>query len=119
MQHGALQFSRFLLRPALFGLMLAVLIPAGPAIAGEGTAGVSAPPWQRLPADDEEAGFRPDSAGLRGLTGFGPVLREADYGAPWRGLFFHAGRGLRIGAEGAFDPGFGHLRAIVALKLDF
>jgi len=119
MQHGALRFSRLLLCPALLGLTLAALVPAGLAIAGEAPTGIPALPWQRLPADDGGAGFRPDPAGFWGLTGLEPVLREADDGASWRGLYFRAGRGLRVGAEGAVDPGFSHLRAIVALKLDF
>ncbi len=119
MQHGTLRFSRCLLRPVLFGLMFAALIPAGPAVAGEAPTGVYALPWQRLLADNGGAGFRPGPTDLRGLTGVEPLVREAADGVPWRGLYFRAGRGLRVGAEGAFDPGFGDLRAIVALKLDF
>ena len=109
----------FRLRPALSGLALAALVPAGPAIAGEVGADVPEAPWHRLTADGGEAGFRQYPAGFRGLTGFELVLREADDGVPRRGLFFRVGDRLRIGAQGSFDPGSGNLRAIVALKLDF
>ncbi len=124
MQPGVLRFLLFRLRPALFslalsGLALAALVPVGPAIAGEVAAEVLAVPWQRLPADGWEDGFRQYPAGFRGLTEFELVLREADDGVPWRGLFFRAGDGLRIGAQGSFEPGSGNLRVIVALKLDF
>ena len=124
MQPGVLRFLLFRLRPALFslalsGLALAALVPVGPAIAGEVVAEVLAVPWQRLPADGWEDGFRQYPAGFRGLTEFGLVLREVDDGVPWRGLFFRAGDGLRIGAQGGFDFDSGDLRAIVALKLDF
>jgi len=99
--------------------MLAALVPVGPAIAGEVGTGVSPAPWLPLPADDGEAGSRHYPAGFRGSTAFEFVLWEADDGVPWRGLFFRAGDGLRIGAQGSLDPGSGNLRAIVALKLDF
>ena len=124
MQPGILRFPRFRLRPASFslvlaGLMLAACAPVGPANAGEVVAEVLAVPWQRLPAGGGEAGFRQYPAGFRGLTEFELVLREADDGVPWRGLFFRAGDRLRIGAQGSFEPGSGNLRVIVALKLDF
>ena len=116
MQPGVRRFLLARLRPAL---LLAALAPVAPALAGEVAADAPAAPWQRLPADDGEAGFRHYPAGFRGRTGFELVLREADEGVPWRGLFFRAGGGLRIGAQGSFDAGSGNLRAIVALKLDF
>ncbi len=124
MQPGVLRFPRFLLRSAPFslvlsGLVFASLVPVGPAIAGEVTTVVPAVPWHRLPADGGEAGFRQYRAGFQDLAGFEFVLREADESVPWRGLFFRAGDGLRIGAQGSFEPGSGNLRAIVALKLDF
>ena len=124
MQRSVCRFLLLCLRPALFnlvlaGLVFAALVPAAPAIAGEVGAGVPAVPWHRLPADDGEAGFRQDRAGFRGLTGLGFVLRQADEGVPWPGLFFRAGDGLWIGAQGSFNPGSGDLGAIAALKLDF
>jgi hypothetical protein len=124
MQPGVLRFLLFRLRPAPFslvlaGLALAALVPVSPAIAGEVAADVPPVPWHHVLPDDGEAGFLQSPAGFRGLTGLEPVLREADDGVPWRGLFFHAGDGLRIGAQGSFDPGSGNLRAMVALKLDF
>jgi hypothetical protein len=119
MQTGVRRFPRFLLRLVLSGLSLAALAPVGPAIAGEVGVEVPAVAWQRLPTDDGEVGFRRYPAGFRGLTGFELVLREADDGVPWRGLFFRVGGGLRIGAQGSFEPGSGNLRAIIALKLNF
>ena len=124
MHPGILRFPRFRLCPASFslvlaGLMLAAFAPVGPAIAGEVTTVVTAVPWHRLPADGGEAGSRDYSAGLWGLQGFEFLPWEVDESMPWRGLFFRAGDGLRIGAQGSFEPGSGNLRAIVALKLDF
>ncbi len=109
----------FRLGPVLSGLVFAALVPVGPATAGEVGAADSAVPWHRLPADDGEAGFRQSPTDFRGLAGFEFVLREADQGSPSRGLFFRAGDGLRIGAQGGIDFGSGDLRAIVTLKLDF
>ena len=124
MPPDVLRFLLFRLRPAPFslvmsGLAFAALVPVGPAIAGEVTTVVSAVPWHRLPADGGEAGSRDYSAGLWGLQGFEFLPWEAVESMPWRGLFFRAGDGLRIGAQGSFEPGSGNLRAIVALKLDF
>jgi hypothetical protein len=124
MQPGVLRFLLVRLRPAPFslvlaGLALAALAPVGPAIAGEVGVGVPAVPWHRLPAGDGEAGFQQDPAGFLGLTGLEFVLLEVDEGVPWRSLFFRAGDGLRIGAQGSLDPGSGNLRAMVVLKLNF
>ena len=127
MQPGVRRFLLILLaplRPAWFGLVLAGLMLAAPAPVGTanaGEVGADAPPvpWHRLPADDRQAGVGQYLAGFRGLTGLGLASREADDGVPWHGLFLRAGDGLRIGAEGSFNPGSGGLRAIVALKLDF
>ena len=119
MQPGVRRLVLFRLGPVPSGLVFAALVPVGPAIAGEVGAGGPAVPWHRLPADDGEAGFRQHSTDLFGLAGFEFVLREADEGAPSRDLFFRAGDGLRIGAQGGFDFDSGDLRAIVALKLDF
>ena len=124
MQPGVLRFPRFLLRPAPFslvlsGLMLAALAPVEPAIAGEVGADVPPVPWHQILPDDGEASFRQNPDGFQGLTGLELVLREADNGVPWRGLFFRAGDRLRIGAQGSLDSGSGNLRAIIALKLDF
>ncbi len=119
MQPGVRRFLLVRLRPALSGLVLAALAPVGPAIADE--VGVDVPPvsWHHILPDDRAAGFRQDPAGSWGLTGFEFSPWEADEGVPWRGLFFRAGDGLRIGAQAIFEPGSGNLRAIVALKLDF
>jgi hypothetical protein len=124
MTPGVLRFPRFLPGPARFGLvlsglMLAAPVPVGPAGAGEIGAGVSAAPWQGPPAGGGEAGFQPDPAGFPGLAALEFVIRETDEGAPSRGLFFRAGDGLRLGAQGSFDSGSGDLRALIALRLNF
>ena len=98
---------------------LAALVLAGPAIAGEVTTGVPAAPWQRLTADSGDIGPSQYPIDFPGLTGSDFFLRKADDGGLWRGFFFGAGGGLRIGAQGSFDPGSGNLRAMIALKLDF
>ncbi len=99
--------------------MFAALVPVGPAIAGEVAVGDPAVLWQHLPEGGRDAGFSQYPADFRDWTGFGFSPWGADGGAPWRGLFFRAGDGLRIGAQGSLDPGSGDLRAVVALKLDF
>ena len=119
MQPGFRRLVLVPVRPVLSGLVFAALVPVGPAIAGEVGAGVTAVPWHRLPADDGDAGFSQYPTEFRDLTGFEFSPREGDEGVPRRGLFFRAGDGLRIGAQGSFDPGSGDLHAIVALKLDF
>ena len=116
------RLSSPLLDLVLAGLLLAALAAlalAGPAIAGEAGPKVPPVPWQYLPADGGEAGLPQSPAGLRGLTAFELVVREADDGVRWHGLFFRAGDGLRIGAEGSFNPASGGLWAIFSLKLDF
>jgi hypothetical protein len=127
MQPGVRHFLLARLCPALSDLVLAclllaalaALVLAGPAIAGEVTAEGPAAPWRRLPADGGEAGFSQNPAGFRGLLGFEFSPREGGAGASWHGVFFRAGGGLRIGAQGSLDSGSGNLRAIVALKFDF
>ncbi|MFQ5567265.1 MAG: hypothetical protein ACE5EU_13010 [Paracoccaceae bacterium] len=98
---------------------LAALVPAGPAIAGEATAGGPAAPWQRLPAHGWGAGPAHYPADFRGLAGSAFSPGEGGGGAPWGGVFLGAGDGLRIGALGSRDARSGDLRAIVALELDF
>ena len=119
MQPGVRRLVLFRFGSVLSGLVFAALVPVGPAIAGEVGAGGPAVPWYRLPADDGEAGFRQSPTDFQGLAGFEFVLREADEGMSSRGLFFRAGDGLWIGAQGSIDLGSGDLSAIFALKLDF
>ena len=75
--------------------------------------------WHRLPADDEEPGFRQYPRDFWGRAGFEFVLREVVEGAPARDLFFRAGDRLGIGAQGSYDFDSNDLRAIVSLKLEF
>ena len=119
MQSGFHRLVPFRLGPALSGLVFAALVPVGPALAGEVGAGAPAVPWLGLPADGGEAGVWQSPTEFRGLAGFEFFLREADEGMFSRGLFFRAGDGLRIGAQGSLDLDSGDLSAIFALKLDF
>ena len=119
MQPGICRLFLFRLSPALSGLALAALVPVGSAIAGEVAAGGPAMLWHHLQVDDGGAGVSHYPRDFRGLMGFEFSPREVGEGVTWRGLFFRAGDGLRIGAQGSFEPGSGNLRAIVALKLDF
>ena len=52
-------------------------------------------------------------------TGLEFIWGEADGELYPAGLFFRASPGIRIGAQGSFDPGSSELRAVVAFKLDF
>jgi len=119
MQSGICRFLRFCLRPVLPGLLLAALAPVGPTIADQVTTDVPAVPWHGLAADTGEAAFPRYPAGLPGATEFEFLLRETGDRLPLRGLFFRTADGLRVGAQGSFDPHSGDLRAIFALQLDF
>ena len=101
------------------GLALAVLVAVGPAMGDEVTAGAPPSPWHRLSPGGSDVGFQPDPAGLRDLPVTPFFLRRAERLLSSRGLFFDAAEGLRIGAQGSFNPGSGNLRAIVCLKLEF
>ena len=118
MHPGLRRLVLFRLGPVLSGLVFAAPVLVGPAIASEVGEGVPAMPWHLLPADDGD-GIQQYPMDFWGRAGFEFVLRETVEGVPARDLFFRAGDGLWVGAQGGFDLDTSDLRAIVSLRLDF
>ena len=119
MQAGICRFLLFCLRPALFGLLLAALAPAGSVVADEVMAAAPVVPWQGLLADDNEPAFRQHPVSWQGLARLEFIVEETGDGSTRRSLFFRAADWVRFGARGSFDLRSRDLRAIVALRLDF
>lgn len=99
--------------------MFAGLVAAAPATAGELAPEGQPVPWQRLPADGGATSFSQNPPGIPGLRGLEFSPRDAWDGVARHGLFFRAGDGVRIGAQGEIGAGFDSLLAIFALRLDF